>query len=237
MLLALVVLLRLACAQDTPPAPSETETREGPVRKSPRLLLVIDVSGSMEGLAIGEAIQQAIELALAPTDDMEVGVIVFDDEFRLLEGPDGPNSFWYRFPDGPNAEKFQAAVRSLGTGGGTNPAHAMHFALLAEPQTLVLITDGGFQPDPTLLAIQAGLKTLQERGVSPPRFGVIGIDVNDVSRVVLQKIAKTLNGDLYERDLPKPPPQPEPPPDSNHRSPPIGPLPPLPPPPPIHGPY
>jgi len=174
-------------AQDT--------AKHAPRKKSPRITLVIDVSGSMYG-HLADAISTAINIAIAPTDDLEIGVITFSDNpIRIIDPV--TKKRWFRLPSKPIADALRASLRGLSSGGGTNPVDALRQAFSERTQSIVLITDGGWYGlDPTK-AIKKCQKKLLKAKKWIPNFVILAIKTNDYHKKKLDKLAKATGGVVW----------------------------------------
>lgn len=161
-------ILRWRTATQQPEPLLFTETRAGqkygllvffpPQQAMPRttpreLVLVIDTSGSMEGVSLEQA-KAALALAidsLAPRDCFNV--IQFNDKAEMLFPRCMPATAWYR----GQAENY---VRYLAAGGGTMMAPALE-AALASPKLsgflrqVVFVTDGAVSNEDEMFGIIA----------------------------------------------------------------------------------
>lgn len=197
-------------------AAQDVEVREGPDKPSPRLTLVMDVSGSMRGSKISQAIGLALEAALAPTEDLEVSVFAFDAAYRRIRNPeveeDAENAYWFKLPDADVAKELRKQIAGLGAGGGTNPNTALRHAFSERTDMIVFITDGDFNKEATLTTLREAQERRRKAELSLDRFVIVGIQCSDEDRESLQEIARETRAIFYEV-VPPPEPEPEPDPD------------------------
>lgn len=197
------LLLSMAAAQDT--------ARVGSPRKSPRMMLIIDVSGSMGGTKLSKAIKTAIEVVINPTDDIEIGVITFATRsIRLLNPFDNDTnkpipdelfyrcSPWFRLPSKNIIDALLTALKSLDSGGSTNPNDALRQAFNEECQTIVFITDGRFNKggDPADVVKAAHARLAKDKKLIP-RFVIIPIKGHRCGLKVLEEMAKKCGAILW----------------------------------------
>lgn len=215
-----IALLALFCsaalAQDVPD--QRCEVREGSKRPSPRITLVIDVSGSMSGNKLDRAITAAINIAIGPSDDLEIGVFIFDAVHRRLFDPT-TNSPWFQFPSRPSAESLTRMLRSLRANGLTNPAGALRQAYEEQTQSIVLITDGEFNlgEDPVAVVKDSQTKLVTSGAFVPPLVILTVFTEQEDSQGYerLSKFAAATDAQLWTPPTEDPPPpEPEPTPAS-----------------------
>ncbi|MGA2063668.1 MAG: VWA domain-containing protein [Thermoguttaceae bacterium] len=149
------------------------------------MVLVVDVSGSMEGHSISlakEAIRRAVDV-LTPRD--QVGVLAFEDQSRWIT-PLGPVT---------DKKKILAQVDTLVAGGGTTMQPAIDRAYLAlreahaELKHILVVTDGISNPgdfDAQARQVAAAGMTMSTVGVGP-----------EPARPLLQGIADRAGGHAY----------------------------------------
>jgi uncharacterized membrane protein len=159
---------------------------KGPKPKPPlAMVLIVDVSGSMEGHSISlakEAIRRAVGM-LGPRD--QVGVLAFEDE-----------SHWIT-PLGPVAErqKILAQVDTLVAGGGTTMYPAIERAYLALREShadlkhILVVTDGMSNPGD----FDAQAREVAAAGITMSTVGVGA----DPARPLLRGIAERAGGHAY----------------------------------------
>jgi uncharacterized membrane protein len=149
------------------------------------MVLVVDVSGSMEGHSISlakEAIRRAVDM-LTPRD--QVGVLAFEDESRWIT-PLGPVT---------DKKKILAQVDTLTAGGGTTMQPAIERAYLAlreahaELKHILVVTDGISNPGD----FHAQAKEVAAAGITMSTVGV----GPEPARPLLQGIAERAGGHAY----------------------------------------
>jgi hypothetical protein len=175
----------------------DLEERVGRERASPRIMIVIDVSGSMLGDKLAEAINSAINIALGPTDDLEVGIIIFNEvATRLIDHTTG--KLWFQLPSQPVADAMRHNLFSHSATGMTNPNVALQMAFAAKTQCVVLITDGEFNAggDP-IVSVKAAQKKLKGTGDWLPNFVLMGVKCSPTDEARLKKLAKETGGQLW----------------------------------------
>ena len=149
------------------------------------MVLVVDVSGSMEGHSISlakEAIRRAVGM-LTPRD--QVGVLAFEDECRWIT-PLGPVT---------DKKKILAQVDTLVAGGGTTMQPAIERAYLAlreahaELKHILVVTDGISNPGD----FHAQAKEVAGAGMTMSTVGV----GPEPARPLLRGIAERAGGHAY----------------------------------------
>ena len=173
-------------------------------KRKATVLLVLDISGSMEGSAIRSATEATVGF-LARLDPRDrVGLLVFDEEIRLSEAI-GPVS--------GIVEQAQDRVQSLVAGGGTNLHGAICRAteLLAAEQAqdaaasdsrlygIVLLSDGsdttGEISEGRMLATCLGAA----EGEEPPRMFIISYG-SGADAALLDRLATETRGAVFAAD-------------------------------------
>ena len=189
-------------AQDIP------EHRKGPEKPATRVVLVIDVSGSMnrEG-RIEAAVGWAIANIVAPnTEDMEIGVITFARSAVHHLNPKTKGK-WFKLPSMPVSEMLTTCLRSLSTGGMTNPNPGLILAYKENPHAIVLITDGelssGGFPLEDIITHQKN--RLTEEGKPLPQLTILGVHPDDDARLFMQELANKVGGHLWIKEAPPEP--------------------------------
>lgn len=217
----LLCLTSICTAQDVP--------REGARRKSPRVIIVMDVSGSMLN---SDKLPAAVEWALrniinVPTDGIEIGLITFagSSHRHTYVNDDGEVSEWFQLPSKHGLEQLTGSITTVAAHGNTEPAHAMVQGLKSGAQSLVLISDGEFFSLPMMhlmSEITRIKRWAQENNVILPVVTVMGIHPSDSDRRNLVRVAEATDNSLWIKEKPQPAPEDE---DSSSRGPPpkIGP--------------
>ncbi len=192
-------------------------------RKSARVLLVLDVSGSMGEPASSGSDLTKLELAQAAAaraldqfkDDDEVGLWVFSTDL----GPGGDQQFLELMPVaaiGPNRDAMKARIQTQIPTNGTplySATAASYTAMrdsfdVAKINAVVLLTDGvndDGQPDDdesTLVALIKSLRSGTEGGNSKP-VRIFPISYGEgADKATLRRIAEATNSALYDATNP-----------------------------------
>ena len=158
------------------------------------MVLVIDKSGSMQGLPIAlarQAAKAAVEL-LSPRD--MIGVVAFDGQPYLVS----------EITSAGDADTVNAAIDSLAAGGGTYMYPAMEIAkdmlenASAKIRHMICLSDGHTQP-----ADHEGLtQAMKDAGITVSTVALGGAD-----RQLMETIAEIGGGRYYETDNPENVPQ------------------------------
>jgi len=193
-LLLFLCLPVFAFAQDIP---EQLEHRPTPTRNTPRVVIVIDVSGSMRGSKLIEAINAAGNVAVGPVDDLLVKAITFTNMTTSLDGPEGG---WFLLPY--DSRLLLDSLESLSAGGETDPTDALQVGFRAEgAQAVVLITDGvfsaGVDPTPSILEEQ---ERIQESGNRLPNFVIMGVGSDLRGRNTLAALASATGGEIWNNE-------------------------------------
>lgn len=110
-----------------------------------RILFLVDRSGSMQGDHFTRALTAFKQIAETPIDDLQIGVIAFNDEVIRWPGrpEEGVPPGWARLPSSA-AEAAQNWLSALGAGGDTLVAPALTAALEERRPNLsiILVSDG-----------------------------------------------------------------------------------------------
>ncbi len=123
-------------------------------RLTSRVVLVVDVSGSMQARPLAQALDVVSSLLEQPLDELEVAIWAFAAHATRWPGHRGPQdgdlpAGWGRLPSPETLEAAQSWLRGKGGHGSTNPLDAMAAAVSEnrEKISVVLITDGEFDVD------------------------------------------------------------------------------------------
>jgi len=152
-------------------------------RLTKRVMLVIDVSGSMKSEnRIGRAIQVVKHVMAQPTDDLEVAVVTFSSKWERWQGmpePDAGPPVPYGWARLPSAKALDAAQHWVATrdSSGTEPNDALRTAI-KEPRdevSVVFITDGDFPGDECVEAFREGQKARKAAGRAEAPVLVYGV--------------------------------------------------------------
>lgn len=166
------------------PEPALKTVVEPTKRLTSRIVLVVDVSGSMKGRRIEQALAAVHEVMNQPLDDLEIALIVFSEGMRRWPGYRGPED--KDLPDGwgrlPSADTLREAQQWLGaqpSSGGTDPRAALASAV-NDPRddlSVILITDGDFNEHSQLVVglVQGAQKARGSIGLAPAVVMVYGV--------------------------------------------------------------
>jgi Ca-activated chloride channel family protein len=165
------------------------------VRKRSRLLLVLDISGSMDGAKLDQVKAAGAAALKVFSPDDQVGLWAFSDQiYKLVTIA----------PVGPNQAKLTHQIVALGAYGGTALYHAVRDAVREvqsgwDPKRInavVLLTDGQ-NSDPSDSDLSGLLRLLgsQPAGSTVPVF-TIGYG-QDADLGVLRQISQASNGRSY----------------------------------------
>ncbi|WP_045245841.1 vWA domain-containing protein [Thermus filiformis] len=150
------------------------------------LVLVLDVSGSMQGEKLALAVEGALRLVEAASEEDRLGVIAFSGEARWVFRPR---------PMTPQGKKeAQSLLRSLGAGGGTvlGPAYREAVSALREipGRKAILVLSDGEVSDP-----QAPILEEARRAGFPTSALALG---QDADRAFLKALAEAGGGAYLE---------------------------------------
>jgi uncharacterized protein YegL len=150
-----------------------------------RFVFVADCSGSMAGYrldALKKELRDTIEKLPASA---QFSVVFFNHLPVIMRG-----SKLERATD--NAKQaYLAWMDSIGPSGGTDPSEAVQHALRLKPTSVFLLTDGTFDPGPTIQAIKS-----HDR-IGSVRFYAIAVGTG-ASADVLKQIAEMTGGDFRQ---------------------------------------
>ena len=137
--------------------PEEGVSFFGTVSRGNKFVFIIDKSGSMSGNRLAAAKEELCStlIGLKPTD-----------KFMIYFFSDGAQAMPSRamLPGTPQNIKWATNwVRGRSVDGGTNPTQALSWCFNLRPDTVWLLTDGGFAEGPALDAIAAGNRQLKAR--------------------------------------------------------------------------
>jgi len=146
-------------------------------RLTKRVMLVIDVSGSMKSEnRIGRAMQVVKHVMGQPVDDLEVAVVTFSSKWERWEGVREPKADppvpygWARLPSATALSLAQAFVATRDSS-GTAPNEALKAAIkeARDEVSIVFITDGDFDGPSCVEAFRDGQKARKDagRGAAP----------------------------------------------------------------------
>jgi Mg-chelatase subunit ChlD len=221
-------------AQDpAPPAPAPQVFPEQVVkhskdfRMSSRVLFVVDVSGSMSG----EPLRQAVDsvLMIAGSDGFRVGAIAFTGSHtpwtgvprchpghhqqaprRGVQASPRASSFAQLTPCGRRCvpsgwadvprdlQAFMDWLRGLNASGGTDPSGALEAAIKnRRAQTVVFVSDGDFTKEPALEAIKKAQAWRKANKLPPMPIMVWGAGAAAKTNDQLRAIAKDGGGGMW----------------------------------------
>lgn len=185
--------------------------RVGAERASPRVMLVVDVSGSMKQFGkLAAAVQWALDNVInIPHDDIEIGVVTFTSTWSRYSYTDdnGERREWFRLPSATGLNCLHEALASLSASGSTDPTGAINHALRSGAQTLVFITDGELlhpQVVSLLKTINAAKEWAKKEDKILPVVTVMGIHPDQYDRANLETIASVTGNNLWIKELPEP---------------------------------
>lgn len=216
----------------TPP-PEQEDTRQEPAprrvlqidtvvepteRMTTRIAFVVDVSGSMKDVAkIGVGLGFSRSLLGREGDELEIAIYSFSDAKARWEGfpfdpSDGgkpPPPGWTYFPSVPALRAATEWLASQGAKGGTNPTGAVAAALeeSVEKLTVVVITDGEFEPESFLAAIERGQAARERAGLGRAVLITVGVGQGSSAQAHLRKAGEAGGGFFYVREVEEPGPE------------------------------
>lgn len=175
-----------------------------------RMLFVVDRSGSMHGDHFHRALNAVTALLEHPTDDLEVGVIAFNDATLRWPGKPEPDRAkpvppgWASLPSEEAITSANRWLEELGAGGDTLIMPALRDALGEQRKELsiVLVTDGLFGRERTseIHALIAGLQQdREEKGLDRAVIGVYGLGA---PQKILYEIAEMGRGGYLREEAP-----------------------------------
>lgn len=210
-LLVFLFVLPLIASIPSVTVAQEVELRQGEERPSPRIMLVIDVSGSMkDSRKIERAVDWALNnVVLSATDDIEIGVITFNGSpMRHLDesvDKDGNKvtKEWFKLPAAPVLERIRERLKALGASGMTVPDEAVKQALLSGAQSVILISDGDFNMGSNLIkTVKDTREQLTKLRRQHPMFFMVAVWPFEEDAVDLQRIADILKVQLWIDERP-----------------------------------
>jgi len=176
-------------------------------RTTTKIVLVIDVSGSMEGERITNATAAALMILEQPADEYDISIIVFAQSMTRWPGyteeGDEPNG-WAHFPSLEALNSANEFIHSFAGSGGTFPGPAIESAFQesVDPLTIVLITDGEFPYDIERRIQSFQAKRLQRENQAAV-FAIIGLGrAGEKSK--LRRAAEIGGGGFYAEPIPVP---------------------------------
>jgi hypothetical protein len=167
-------------------------------RLTKRVILVIDVSGSMKSEnRIGRAIQVVKHVMGQPVDDLEVAVVTFSSKWERWPGIPEPEADppvpygWARLPSAKALENAQHWVATRDSG-GTEPDDALRTAIKEsrDDVSVVFITDGDFSGDSCVAAFREGQQARKDSGRAEAPVLVYGVGSGAENQEHLATIGK-----------------------------------------------
>lgn len=168
-------------------------------RTTNRIIFVIDASGSMEGDPLASGIGWLHQISEQPTDDLRIGVVVFQGEPKRFVFSAKDSHGWLELPNPKQLEATSRKISSKGAGGQTNVVPALQMALQdpEEDLTVILITDGVFNEQDK--EVRVALAAAQKKRKTPAVVGCIGTGHH---RQILKDIGKAGKGGYYAQAEP-----------------------------------
>lgn len=170
-----------------------------------RIILVIDVSGSMKSEGrISRALQVVQHIMENPTDDLEVAVVTFNtiaERWPGIPEPDARDPVppgWARLPSADALLSAQAFVESR-YAGGTDPVEAITLAI-SEPRddvSVVFITDGVFDGQACVAAVRLAQGLRLVSGRQPAPVLVYGVGSGAEKRPHMEVIGREGGGGFW----------------------------------------
>jgi len=157
-----------------------------------RVLFLVDSSGSMHRGKLDRAIRGVMEIAAAPTDQLEIALYRFASDYSRWPG-DGEG--WAELPSATAVGDACAYAGAAGPSGGTCAIGPL-VAALREPRdrlSIVLVSDGDFSDFPPVLLqiLGEGQRWREENGFGRAVIAVWGIGPENT---ILRAIAKAGGG-------------------------------------------
>lgn len=150
------------------------------------VVFVVDRSGSMSSNQALERVKAEMTYGISQLKpEQSFGVVFFDDKFYMMG-----TQFSLLKATPANAKQVEAWMQQIHPGGGTTPYPAMQVALNANPELIVLLSDGEFGP----FNVQQITQNNQAKRDKKCRIDCIGL--GEVI-VTLHDIAKQ-NGGVYK---------------------------------------
>ncbi len=190
-------------------APSIVEVVPAKARMTKRVLFVVDVSGSMAGLKFDKASQAVIEIAGQPVDEMEIGLIAFDNApsrwpgipEKAQEGVPAVPKGWAALPSKEAVDSASGWLRKINPTGGTRLIPALKSALAEDRDklSLVIVTDGQFYQETSTkiyAALEEGQKAREAKGLGRAVVLIYGVGE---SNSTLKKLGELGQGGFYRK--------------------------------------
>lgn len=175
-------------------------------RLTSRIVLVVDVSGSMKGRKIEQALAVVHEVMNQPLDDLEVAIVAFCEGMNRWPGWRGPKDDdlpdgWGRLPSADTLREAQQWLNAQPANGGTNPMAALA-AAVNEPRdklSVVLISDGDFGTFNHLVAglVQGAQKARGAIGLAPAVLMVYGVGSEVAEMTWMRSLGEEGGGGLF----------------------------------------
>jgi len=148
-------------------------------RLTNRVLMVVDVSGSMGARDYADALYGVKLLSGGRTDDLRIACYAFDTLSYRWPGVKGKGVLpcWAKFPSAIAQKNLLAWLGARSRDGGTSPEFAMA-AALKSPQkdlSIIFISDGVFNQVVLDHAIRRGQALRKKNGLKPARIMAYGV--------------------------------------------------------------
>ena len=192
--------------------PLQVKAPTQPLRRYDRVVYVLDVSCSMSGKPLREAISVTDVFA---SDGFLSTVITFDHRMTQWGGanedcnhePEEEHSSrclpegWARFPK--HRYQFRSHIKNLGAkGGGTEPGPALAEAVKTAPvgALIVFVSDGQFNKDKAVGALHMAMLARAAAKLAPVQILVWSTTKHETQKETLVEIAKIGGGGLWRAD-------------------------------------
>jgi uncharacterized protein with von Willebrand factor type A (vWA) domain len=150
-----------------------------------RFVYVVDSSGSMSGSPFSRAKTEVLRSINGLPGDKEYYVMFFSTDPQPMFWPGGTSNDYVQ-PSSTTFPKLEAWVTGLNSGGGSNVEKALEAALQLNPDSIFLLTDGGFDS-----GTPAAIRKLNTRNVP---INTVAF-VTRRGETLLKQISKDSGGD------------------------------------------